>query len=254
MNRTPEQPLLAVEWWNAYFREGGGWESNRGRRQTRLFAEAFCKHSRLDPEAPYTILDPSCALGDAMPVLQRSFPNATLSGCDFSDVAIGRCHERFGDVAEFSVKAMDGVDGLYDVIYSSATLEHFVNCEEVARNLLSHSRHLAVLVPYNERRNGMDLQCFPPDKDHVRTFREHSFDFLAEEGLAGRIHPPKIFRVPGAWSWTLKRRAEQTVKNVARLVLGRPLAHEKRMILFEIESARDDAAFAEKSQGQEAVI
>ena len=237
MDRAAKQPLLSVEWWNAYFSDGGGWERNRGRLQTRAFAEAFCTRCRLDRDAPQTILDASCALGDAIPVLRRHFPNATLFGSDFSDVAVRRSRERFGELAEFSVTPMDEIDGTYDLIYSSATLEHFVDCERLARTLLSHGRHLAVLVPYNEQRNGQDLECFPPDSDHVRTFREHSFDFLFEEGLASRVDPSESFRVPGAWSWTPRRHVVQTAKNVARWMLGRPLAHDKAMILFEINSA-----------------
>jgi hypothetical protein len=237
MNHAVKQPLLSVEWWNAYFSDGGGWERNRGRLQTRLFAESFCARCRLDREAPLTILDASCALGDAMPVLRRRFPNATLFGSDFSDVAIRRCREQFGELADFSVRPMDGIDGTYDLIYSSATLEHFVDCERLTRHLLAHCRHLVILVPYNEQRNGQDLECFPPDGDHVRTFREHSFDWLLDEDLANRVEPSEAFRVPGAWSWTPKRRLVQTAKNVARWVLGRPLRHEKTMILFEIENA-----------------
>lgn len=237
MNRAAKQPLLSVEWWNAYFSDDGGWESNRGRLQTRAFAEAFCTRSRLDPAAPYTILDASCALGDAMPVLRRRFPNATLFGNDLSDVAVRRCRDRFGDLAQFSITPMDEINGVYDLIYSSATLEHFVDCERLARTLLSHSRHLAIVVPYNEQRDGRDLECFPPESDHVRTFREHSFDLLLDEGLACRVEPSRPFRVPGAWSWTLRQRVVQTAKNAARCMLARPLVHEKRMILFEIESA-----------------
>ena len=236
MNHAAKQPLLSVEWWNAYFSKSGGWERNRGRRQTRAFAETFCARCRLDRDAPYTILDASCALGDAIPVLRRHFPNATLFGSDFSDVAIRRSRERFGELAEFTVTPMDEIDRMYDIIYSSATLEHFTDCEQLARHLLAHSRHLAILVPYNEQRNGRDLECFPPDTDHVRTFREHSFDSLLDEGLAGRVDPSEPLRVPGAWSWTLRRRLVQTAKNAARWVLGRPLVHEKKMILFQIDN------------------
>jgi hypothetical protein len=241
-SRTPEQPLLAVEWWNAYFSTAGGWENNRGRLQTRLFAEAFCNRSRLERAAAWTILDSSCALGDAMPVLRSHFPNATLFGSDFSDVAITRCREQYGDLAGYCVRRLDEIEGMYDVIYSSATLEHFVNSDDLAGHLLAHCRHLAILVPYNEQRHGTDLDLLPPDQDHVRTFREHSFDFLIEEGRAARIHRPEIFRVPGAWSWTARQRLAQAAKNAARLLLGRPLVREKWMILFEIDSANAHAA------------
>lgn len=230
-----DQPLLSTEWWNEYFREGGCWEKNRGRLQTRLFAEAFCRHTRVNRSSRCTLLDSSCALGDAMPVLKRFFPNATLYGLDFSEVAIRRCRRRFSHLATFSVSSIKQINGMYDIIYSSSTLEHFVDFRRVTRAMLEHCRYLCIVVPYNEQRDGKDL-VYAPDRHHVQTFREHTFDFLSEEKLALRILKPHIFRVPVAWSWTLEQRAVQTLKNVRRLILGRPLARDRQMILFEIVS------------------
>jgi len=47
------------------FSEGGHWEKNRGRDQTRHFAEFFhqCVHI---PWSSFTVLDVGCALGGAL--------------------------------------------------------------------------------------------------------------------------------------------------------------------------------------------
>jgi len=229
-------PRLKTDYWNDYFRPGGTWEERSGREQTRLFARAFCRHTRLDRNNRLCFADSSCALGDAMPILHDHFPNARLFGFDFSPIAIDRCKQAFGNVASFAVADIENIDGLYDVIYSSATLEHFPDYREKARALLRHCRHLAIMVPFDEKRNGQDLQ-HDPDHDHVVTFREDSFDFLVQEQLATKILPPRIFAVPGAWSWSRQRWLVEASRNVGRLVLRRPLARNKKMILFEVVSS-----------------
>lgn len=88
--------------WDQYFQSG--WEENDGRIQTRLFAESFEKNFHRIPFSCRSVLDCSCALGDSIPVLRRTFPEAELFGFDFSKVAIDLCNERFSKLAIFSVK------------------------------------------------------------------------------------------------------------------------------------------------------
>lgn len=225
--------LSTKEDWEAYFEEGGPWEANHGPEQTRLFAEAFCKHASIHLENGQSLLDSSCALGDALPVFRKHFLKAQLYACDFSKVAIRRCKERHSDMAGCYVASIEEISGMYDIIYSSATLEHFADYKEKARTLLQHCKFLCILVPYNEMRFDKDLE-YGQDTDHVVTFREHSFDFLLNEGCAMRIGR-KSFYVARAWSWTLKTRIIQTLLNVCRLLLGRPIVRNPKMILFEIE-------------------
>jgi len=169
-----------------------------------------------------------------LPVFRKYFPNARLYACDFSAMAVQRSRERFATLATFFVCSIEDMSGMYDAIFSSNTLEHFVDYREKARRLLQHCRYLCILVPYNEKRSGNDLE-YDPYSSHVVTFREHSFDFLLDEGLAITIYRPKIFSVPMAWSWTLKEWIIQPPKNIFRLLLGRSVARNKKQILFEIE-------------------
>ncbi len=222
--------------WNAAFKKSGQWETANGRRQTRLFAEAFCRHTCVDLEGGQSLLDCGCALGDAIPVFASRFPGARLHGCDLSSVAIHRCKERFFDLASFSVASMEEVSGMYDMIYSSNTLEHFADYKVKACKLLQHSRYLCILVPYNETRFGKDLE-YEPHSEHVVTFREDSFDFLLEEGRARQIHRPRVLAVPKAWSWSLTDWIVQPLKNIVRPLFQRPIVRNQKQILYEIERA-----------------
>jgi hypothetical protein len=229
--------LSTVEQWDSFFQKDGQWELRGGIEQTRLFAEAFCRHTRIKSlENGQSLLDSSCALGDALPVFRRRFPKARLVGCDFSGIAVDRCEERFPDVASFFKWSLEEIHGMYDVIYSSNTLEHFVDYRTKARSLLKHCRYLCIFVPYNEQRFGRDLE-YNPDYDHVATFRKDSFDFLLDDGQAKKIHYPKIFPVPKAWSWPRSKWIKQNAKNILRLMLNKPIARNNRLILFEIERA-----------------
>jgi len=229
--------LSTEDQWNAFFEKDGQWETNQGTEQTRLFAEAFCKHTRIKTlESGQSLLDSSCALGDALPVFKNHFPKARLFGCDFSGTAINRCKAKFSGMASFFQASMEEIPGMYDVIYSSATLEHFVDYGEKVRSLLQRCKYLCIVVPYDEKRFGNDLE-YCHDYDHVATFREHSFDFLLDERLAKKIHCPKVFPVPKAWSWTLTERIIQNAKNIIRLMIKKPILRDRQMILYEIERA-----------------
>ena len=48
--------------WNVAFKKGGQWETANERRQTRLFAEAFCRHTCVDLESGQTLIDCGCAI------------------------------------------------------------------------------------------------------------------------------------------------------------------------------------------------
>jgi Methyltransferase domain len=220
--------------WDNYFAEG--WEQNGGCNQSRLFAEAFCKNTRLSLGPGSTFLDSSVALGDSIPVLKKHFPKTRFFGYDFSEVAIKTASKRFPGYATFSHRAIEDITDHFDVIYSSNTLEHFVEYRERAKMMLSKCRILCILVPYNEQRNGQDL-TYSPEVDHVATFREDTFDFLIDEGLAKYIYVSKPFVVPAAWSWSTQQLVAESFKNILRLLLNKPIARNRKSILYEIEEA-----------------
>jgi SAM-dependent methyltransferase len=223
-------------WWDEYFAPGGGWERNGGRRQTRVFAEHFTDRIRLDPGEAFSLLDVGCALGEALKHFAKVYPRASLYGIDFSATAIERGREELGNTAVLSVGTFEDTQGHYDIIYCSNTLEHFPDFQTKARILAQHCNRLCVLVPYEERDHRLKPLVPNPAEQHQHTFLRDSFDFLVEEGLAKGVET-QVFSCPGAWGWTIRTRIEQSVKNVARVLLGRPRRVPRKQILFDIRLA-----------------
>lgn len=219
-------------WWEAYFAPGGGWETNGGRRQTRIFAQAFADRSGLAPGSSFSLLDVGCALGDGLEVLHRRFPLADLFGIDFSPMAIKRCQTELKGIASFSVQDMLQLTHWYDIIFISNVLEHFIDFHQRARKLVMHCQRLYIMVPYNEQRDGVDME---PDHrhHHQHTFQPNSFDFLIKEGLATEIHQ-QVFSCPGAWGWDTRRKVQAKLRNSIRFITGRERLQEPRQVLYDI--------------------
>jgi SAM-dependent methyltransferase len=212
------------------YQEGGLYDHQGGSRQTYLFARYFHRHFRVPLEWEFTVLDMGCALGDALPVWRQHYrQQARFCGCDVSPTAIRRAKEKFGNLADFFVGGFEELNQPYDVIYCSNVLEHFEAYEQIATHLLKHCKILYVITPFNElkKRSPMRLKH---GKFHVTSFYQDSFDFLTESGLAAKINT-KVFRAPGAWSWTFKYRCYRLFRSS---FLGDPIEQEPLQIGYEI--------------------
>ena len=225
--------------WDEYFGEGGGWERNGGREQSRLFAEQFCRRTSLPKDEPLSLLDYGCALGDSLPVIRRAFPRARLYGTDFSPVAIRRCAREQGETATFFLTGDERAPERFDAIYASNVLEHFPDFDRIARGLMEKSRFLSILVPYRETCDGMPLDEHSGGH-HVRTLDEFSFDFFEGEGIARRIGW-SVFLCQGAWGgrdWTPFRVRRSRWMNRIRIFLGMKPRSIPLQMLIEFESLR----------------
>ena len=221
------------QWWENYFAEGGGWEFNGGRQQSRIFAEHFARVLPIERNGSFSLLDVGCALGDGIDVFSREFSNAKLLGVDFSTVAVKRCQRQYGSVAQFAVGDIDSVVGSYDLIYCSNTLEHFANFVDMARSLTAHCKRLCILVPYEELYDGRPLQ--PNSTEHHQaTFHDDSFDGLIREGVAVSIDR-YVFSAPGAWGWTPLEKVFQQFKNLLRPFFKRPVLSEPLQVFYDIK-------------------
>jgi SAM-dependent methyltransferase len=224
--------LRDQQWWEDFFSIGGGWEMNGGRRMTQVFAEHFTQRLQIDRTASFSLLDMGCALGDAIRHFSAVFPNATLHGVDFSKTAIERCRTDLKKVATFEVMDIEHVQGQYDIIYCSNSLEHFEDYAAKARKLLGHCQRLCILVPYREMIDGRPLHP-DPNEHHQATFYRDSFDFLVQEGLARHVSS-YVFSCPGVWGWTWQQKVDQTLRNLIRPFLGKPRVSERKQIFFDI--------------------
>jgi SAM-dependent methyltransferase len=227
------------------FTEGGHWEKNKGRDQTRRFAEFFHQNVRI-PWVSFSVLDVGCALGDALRVWHEKYPSAELYGCDVAQTAVKRCQERYGGIARFFRASFEEVQGFWDAIYCSNALEHFEQYVEIAEALLLRCKVLFVLTPFGELRDGSHLQA-NGEEYHVATFYRNSFDPLVRQGEASRIET-LIMGCPRAWGLTRVQKIRWLVGSVLR---NRYIFQEPLQILYAIHNkAWSTPDFLSKEQGR----
>lgn len=223
------------DWWDNYFSSSGGWEKNRGRLQTKVFAESCIKYTNLDRSQEFRLIDVGCALGEAILIFHENYPKAQLFGIDISITAISRCQEELGDIASFEVMKIEEVLDFFHVIYISNVLEHFPDFRDKARHLINHCEKLIILVPFMELIAGKPLKP-NPKAHHQHTFNLDSFDFLIKENLSTSINT-KVFRCYPAWGWSYSRLLfEYIIKYPLRVLLGKPILRNPRIIMYDVQS------------------
>ncbi len=227
------QNVNTEEFWESYMKNN--WNLNMGRRQTQLFAHYFLETVKLPDEAR-SLLDVSCAMGDALPEIHRRYPRLQLFGHDVSETAIAEARKAHGQIATFRVAGFEDLREHFDVIYCSNTLEHFERYLDIADHILGFCDWLYVQVPFNELRNGKPLEV-EPGEQHVNTFYEDSFSGLVTRGSASAIRHWVRF-TPGAWG-TGKVTLWRKFKAVVR---GRPIPIEYSQITYELRSAKARSA------------
>lgn len=223
--------------WDAYFQDE--WERRNGRLQTKLFARYFLETMRL-PKLARTFIDVGCAMGDGLPEIHRRYKHLCLHGCDVSPRAIEQARQDYGHIATFHQWGFENIEGDFDIVYCSNTLEHFSQYLDIVRSLLTHCQWLYILVPFRERVEGRPL-TLQPDQWHVASFDDSSFDALVTEGRAHRIrtwlHP-----CPGAWSTHegLQLRWRRAIWQAACRLRRKasPTVPKKMQIFYELEAVR----------------
>lgn len=208
------------DYWNQRF-ASGDWEEKRGRWQTRCFAQAQIPHLGLAADFAGTLVDYGCGLGDAMPVYRERFPRAKLIGIDFSFPAVEKCRAAYGALAEFRAGGVEVVPNGVEAIIASNVLEHLDDDIGVANALLAKCADLYVVVPYREE---------PLFDEHVRSYRRDRFDALGP-------FRKKVFACRGWSAFGRELWHEIYLKNLLRAVVGRPLRHRSRQILFHFRGA-----------------
>lgn len=179
------------------FQPNGTWEKNNGREQTRIFAKCFHKHIKVPLEGDFSVLDVGCALGDALPIWKKYYPNSRLFGCDISETAIKRAKAFYGSIANFFVSSFENIEEDYDVIYCSNVIEHFEQYYEITEYLLNHCKILYILTPFVELHNGRPLSP-SLGYHHVTTIYEDTFDEF--EKSHNVLIKKKVVKCPKAWS------------------------------------------------------
>jgi len=184
----------APAYWDARFAEGGDWERNGHREQTRAFMEAIMAH--LPPqwltvgEIHPTALDVGCALGDGVEVLRAHGYDA--EGCDRSAVAIARAKVLYPG-RDFNCAALPPTPA--DYVFCSNVLEHTADWRALMRDVAERAEVAVFLVPWQERPH----KLIP---DHVVSFGYGDLPpgFTGTDGRSFARRHCEVFAVPEAWN------------------------------------------------------
>lgn len=155
MSKTEQ--INSDSYWDARFSED--WEAFDGPAQSKFFARIAVEHfptwfrSALYRHS-LSVADWGCAQGDGTRVLNDYVTNGCLTGIDFSSVAINDAVQRHPNIRFIHSNWLEGVasdEEVYDVVFSSNTLEHFTKPFDVLIRLCDRATKAIVLaLPYRE--------------------------------------------------------------------------------------------------------
>ena len=91
-----------------------------------------------------TVIEVGCGLGHTLEVLYKASPDCI--GIDISSHAVTVCRNKGLPAI---VRKVEEVDEQYDLVSSDGMLEHFLNFEPYARNLMRISRRYVLLIQPN---------------------------------------------------------------------------------------------------------
>ncbi len=196
-------------YWEKRF-SSGSWNKS-GRRQTEEYAKANITAMKISPDFNGKIIDFGCALGDAIPLYKKSFPNSLIIGLDISETAIKVCKKKYGNIAKF-YPTNTTTNTNAEIIIASHVLEHITDDKKVVLELLNKCSQLFVFVPYKET---------PLYFEHVNYYDENYYSDIETSEI-------KIFEVKYHFRIGLK----QVLKNLLKLNLKTHSEFSKQIIMF----------------------
>mgnify|MGYP006434073353 CR=1 FL=1 len=204
-------------YWDNRFKSGD-WNKG-GTYQTTQYAKGNVKHMDIDPRFSGSILDFGCALGDAIPILKLSYPNAQLYGVDISEEAIKICNQNYGQLAEFKTGSYE-ILGQYDIIIASHVMEHLTDDKNIVQSLLTKCKTLYIIVPYKEN---------PLYIEHVNFYEDNYYD---DFNVIDKIKYTISYKKKLHWKGILK----------SFILLSPAFSYKfsKDMILFKIKGSLKD--------------
>lgn len=162
--------INSQDYWNGRFDQD--WEANLGKEQSRFFAHVALENlprwmRSVANQQNWTVCDWGCAQGDGTDVLASHFTRERVAGVDFAKSAVEKARAAYPGL-RFEAQdwlATDGIDEKFNIVFSSNTLEHFVDPFDVLSKLFQRAEQCVVLaLPYRE----------------LNRISEHFFTFTAE--------------------------------------------------------------------------
>jgi len=168
-------------YWDSRFAED--WESFRGPSQSRFFARLAIEnlpHWLIDQlqRRPLELCDWGCAQGDGTDVWASYIDSERVTGIDFSSVAIEQASQRYPAIRFLNqdwLTSESDPRSVFDVVFSSNTLEHFHKPYAVLKSLCSRAAKALVLaLPYRE---------FDRHREHFFTFLPANIPLVIGDGF-----------------------------------------------------------------------
>lgn len=169
-----------------------------------------------------TILDFGCATGDAIPILKKAYPNATLIGVDISNSAIETAIQKYGGIATFMQGSYDDIPKV-DIIISSNVFEHLSDDRMIAAELIKKCKELYITVPFKEYVQKGFVN------EHVNSY---DLDYFKEVGRTSH----KVYISRGWSQMGMKLLVDVYLKNLIRPLLGKRMLRRRRQIMFHFGS------------------
>lgn len=139
------------EYWDERFEKD--WEIYEGQQQTSFFVNLLIQNLPewiKDQFVNSRVCDAGCAEGQGTKLFKDAFPNTTVEGIDFSEVAIEKAKLLFPNI-HFCKDDVYNLKNSYDSIFISNVLEHFEQPFGVVESLLKKvNKHLIIMVPFQE--------------------------------------------------------------------------------------------------------
>ena len=183
MKNTME--INSASYWDMRFIEN--WDAEGGAQQSRDFARLIIDNlpswfvDRIRSDF-LSIADWGSAQGDGTDVLANFFTADQVTGIDFSSVAIEKARLRYPEIRflceDWTSGTFNNEEELFDVIFSSNTLEHFYEPYNVLENISKRAKKAIVLaLPYREK-NRINEHFFSFFSDNIPLILTTDFQLI----------------------------------------------------------------------------
>ena len=167
--------INSEEYWEERF-SSGDWEKKEGREQSLFFYEValknfpkwFCDDITKNS---MSFCDLGCAEGEGVQLFGESLDKCRVTGIDISEAALERARQHYPKYT-FKKEDVNKLEERFDVIFTSNTLEHFKNADEIIPKIMKNcNKYFAAFVPFEE---------YDRIDEHFFTFDYNIFPLEAE--------------------------------------------------------------------------
>ncbi|MFT3677935.1 MAG: glycosyltransferase [Chitinophagaceae bacterium] len=167
------------EYWDGRFESD--WKDRGGKEQSAFFSRVAVDNLPVwlkseIKEKKYSVCDWGCAFGDGTSILKEYLDINSITGVDFSPIAIEYAQKTFPGIdflaADFTKELPDT---RFDILFTSNTLEHFESPWETLNAISGLACcHIVVLIPFKE---------YERFEEHFYTFDFHNIPFALPNGF-----------------------------------------------------------------------